>query len=108
MEKNGLVTRIEVDVIAFAQQFPASVIENPNFLINECVKYLLPVDLSTDQKNIIKFQSLLSTGQPDYYWYDAWVAFIAAPNDASLRNIIKNRLRSMLLTIVQYAEYQLM
>ena len=108
MEKNGLVTRIEVDCIAFVQQFSLATILNPNLLINECVTYLLPVDLSANQKNIIKFQSLLNTAQPDYYWSDAWQDYVGSPNDENLRNIVKTRLRTMLLTIVQYAEYQLM
>ena len=109
LTKNGLTTRFEVDCIAFVQQFPNTTCEDPNLLINECIKYLLPLDLSATQKATIKAQTLLSgSGQTtDYYWSSAWGTYIANPNDAN-RTIVNTRLKSLLLTIVEFAEYQLM
>jgi uncharacterized protein (DUF1800 family) len=107
MIRNGLTTRIEVDHIAFAKQFSNTICEDPNLLVSECIKYLLPIDLSLTQKNIIKTQSLLSGQTTDYYWTGAWTDYISNPSAAN-ETIVKTRLRSLLITIVQYAEYQLM
>jgi hypothetical protein len=108
MTKNGLTTRIEVDIIWFVRQFPNAICLDPNSLVSECIKYLLPIDLSLDQKNIIKAQSLLSGQSTDYYWTNAWAAYTSNPSDVTNETIVKTRLRSLLLTIVEYAEYQLM
>lgn len=102
---NGLTTRIEVDVILWTQQFPNSSISNPDLLVDLCVKHLLPVDLSATFKNTLKVQNLL-TGQTDNnYWTSAWNNYISNPTNTS---IVKPRLKSLLLTITQLAEYQLM
>jgi Protein of unknown function (DUF1800) len=105
---NGLTTRIEIDAIAFVQQFGNAICEDPNLLVNECIKYLLPIDLSLAQKNTTKTQTLLSGQSSDYYWTGAWIDYIGAPTNVGFRDIVKNRLKNMLLTIVEYAEYQLM
>ncbi|MBL7739860.1 MAG: DUF1800 family protein [Chitinophagaceae bacterium] len=105
---NGLVTNIKVNVIAFAQQFDNATCSDPNLLIGAFVKYLLPVDLSTDQKNAIKLQTLLSGQALDSYWTTAWANYIGAPGNSSYTNIVTTRLKNLLTTIVQLAEYQLM
>ncbi len=108
IEKNGLTTRIEVDSIAFVKQFSNAICEDPNLLVSECIKYLLPIDLSLIQKNTIKSQTLLSNQTSDYYWTDAWADYNSDPNNVDFASIVKTRLRDMLLNIVQLAEYQLM
>ena len=108
IEKNNLTTRIEAKAIEYVQQFPAAIIEDPGLLVSECIKYLLPVDLSPGQKDIIKTQTLLSNQASDYYWTGAWTNYLVDPSNDANMNIVKNRLRNLLLTIVQYAEYQLM
>jgi uncharacterized protein (DUF1800 family) len=107
IEKNGYITRMEVDVIAFVKQFPTAICEDPNLLINECIKYLLPIDFSLSAKNAIKTQTLLTGQDADYYWTGAWRSYINDPSDMNLQ-IVKTRVRSLLLTIVEFAEYQLM
>jgi len=107
VEKNGLTTRLEIDVIAFVKQFPDTICEDPNLLINECIKYLVPIDFSVTAKNAIKTQTLLTGQDADYYWTGAWRSFIQNPTDMN-QQIVKTRLRSLLLTITEFAEYQLM
>jgi hypothetical protein len=107
LDKNGLTTRMEVDVIAFVKQFPNATCEDPNLLVNECIKYLLPIDFSLSAKNAIKTQTLLTGQDSDYYWTGAWTSYINDPTDMNLQ-IVKTRVRSLLLTIVEFAEYQLM
>jgi uncharacterized protein (DUF1800 family) len=100
--------QIEIDFIAFVKQFPATTCQNPNLLIDICVQYLLPIDLSTDQKNKIKTKTLLSNQAADYYWTNSWNDYLANPNDMIKTDEVKKRLKEMLLTIVDLAEYQLM
>lgn len=107
IEKNGVMTRMEVDVIAFVKQFPNTVCEDPNLLVNECIQYLVPIDFSLNAKNAIKTQTLLTGQDSDYYWTRAWQSYISNPNEMTL-SIVKTRIRSLLLTIVEFAEYQLM
>ncbi len=107
LEKNGLTTRIEVDVLAFVKQFPNPTCEDPNLLVSKCIEYLLPIDLSVVAQNAIKKQTLLTGQDADYYWSGAWRSYINTPNEMT-ESIVKTRVRSLLLTIVELAEYQLM
>lgn len=105
---NGLTTRIEVDVIAWVSQFSPTVVPDPDALVNECVKYLLPVDLSAAVKTNLKVQNLLSNQTNNSYWTTAWLNYTSNPTNASYTAIVKTRLKSLLLAITQLAEYQLM
>ena len=105
---NGLTTRIEVDVIAWVSQFSPATVEDPDALVNECVTYLLPVDLSSTAKTNLKVQNLLSNQVQNYYWSDAWNNYISNPTNNGFKNIVKSRLKSLLLAITQLSEYQLM
>jgi uncharacterized protein (DUF1800 family) len=105
---NGLVTLIKVEPIAYVQQFTSIDISNPNELVAECLKYLLPVDLSLTQKNAIKQQTLLYQQITDGYWTVAWINYVGAPTNASYKSLVTDRLKNLLYTIVQLAEYQLM
>ena len=107
IEKNGVTTRMEVNVIAFVKQFPNATCEDPNLLVSECINYLLPIDLSLTAKNAIKTQTLLTGQASDGYWTGAWKTYQSNPNEMT-ESIVKTRIRSLLLTIVELAEYQLM
>ncbi len=105
---NGLTTNIKVNVIAFAQQFGNTICADPNLLVAACIKYLLSVDLSAGQQATIKLQTLLSGQTTDGYWTTAWNNYIGAPTNTTYVNTVTSRLKSLLTTIVQLAEYQLM
>lgn len=105
---NGLSTHIEVDVIAYVQQFGNTICQDPDLLTAECIKYLLPIDLSTTQKDSLKFQTLLSGQSNNAYWTNAWNTYLADTTNNTNRNIVKSRLKGLLFTITQLAEYQLM
>ncbi len=106
-KENNYIDFIQIDVIAFVKQFNDSIIQDPNLLISECIKYLLPIDLSLDQKNLLKTKNLLGGQTADYYWTGAWSDYSSNPNDINL-SVVKPRLQFMLLDIVELAEYQLM
>lgn len=103
-----LTTNIKVDVIAFVQQFANATIQDPNLLVSECIKYLLPIDLSSDQRDAIKKSTLLYQQITDAYWTTAWNNYTGAPTNASFKSIVTDRLKNLLYTIVQLAEFQLM
>jgi uncharacterized protein (DUF1800 family) len=105
---NGLTTRIEVDVIAWVKQFPNATCANPDLLVDQCIKYLLPIDLSTTVKNTLKSQNLLSNQTDNNYWTSAWNNYMGNPTNTTYANTVKTRLKSLLVTITQLAEYQLM
>lgn len=105
---NGLTTRIEVDVIAWVSQFSAATIADPDALVSECIKYLLPIDLSVEAKSNLKVQNLLSNQVNNSYWTTAWNNYSNNPTNVSYTNTVKSRLKSLLVAITQLSEYQLM
>ena len=105
---NLLTTRIEVDIIGFIQQFSPAICANPDLLVAESIQYLLPIDISSTQKEQIKIQSLLSNQTSNDYWTSAWTLYLNDTSNTTNRNIVKSRLKSLLVTLTQLAEYQLM
>ncbi|RTZ07936.1 DUF1800 domain-containing protein [Flavobacterium bomense] len=102
---NLLTTRIEVDIIGFIQQFSPAICA---LLVAESIQYLLPIDISSTQKEQIKIQSLLSNQTSNDYWTSAWTLYLNDTSNTTNRNIVKSRLKSLLVTLTQLAEYQLM
>ncbi len=105
---NLLTTRIEVDLIGFIQQFSPAICADPDLLVAECILYLLPIDVSSTQKEQIKIQSLLSNQTSNDYWNSAWTLYLNDPSNTTNKNSVKSRLKSLLVTLTQLAEYQLM
>ena len=90
------------------QQFSNATIVDPNLLVSKCILYLLPVDLSQAQRDTIKLQTLLYQQVTDAYWTGAWNNYALNPTSASFKAIVTDRLKNLLYTLVQLAEYQLM
>lgn len=96
--------QLKIDHIAFASQFDNP--GNPNQLIDDVVAILLPMEISTAQKQFIK--SILLSGQAnDFYWTAAWQAYLANPTNQMLYEAVSFRLASMHKYIMNLAEYQL-
>ena len=55
---------------------------NPNDLIDDALKYIFRNQLSSESKKAIKTQILLSNQLYDYYWTNAWMAYVASPTTA--------------------------
>jgi hypothetical protein len=96
-------TRIKIDSIEYNKLFsnPA----NPNDVVSNFIKYLLPKDLSIDQKNYMK-SILLSNQTSDFYWTNAWNAYINNPVSAN-EMIVRSRLDTLINYITSLEEYQL-
>ncbi len=96
--------RAQFNCVAFAQSLSNP--GNPNDLIDESVKLLFRNDLSIQSKAQIKTQILLSGQQWDYYWTNAWMAWVSSPTTANF-NIINTRLKSFYQYLFNLSEYQL-
>jgi uncharacterized protein (DUF1800 family) len=94
-----------VDLIQWARQSSAP--GNPNTLVADTIKFLLPVDLSATKKAQIKTQTLLSGQATDGYWTGLWNQYNTNPTDQGLYGQVTNRLRNLYFTIIRLAEFQL-
>jgi uncharacterized protein (DUF1800 family) len=79
---------------------------NPNDLVNDIMQYVYRLNLSPQVKQQTKTQLLLSNQQYDYYWTNAWDAYIAAPTAPNF-NIINTRLKDLFRYLMNLSEYQL-
>ncbi len=111
LSTNGFTTgstQIKFDSIAWAQQFSAATVQDPDLLLNTVVQYLLSVDLLATYKNDIKVQTLLGGQVTNNYWTTAWTNYAGTPANTSFATIVRTRLNSLFTTLLQLAEYQLM
>jgi uncharacterized protein (DUF1800 family) len=100
--RNG--KKIIFDPVQYVKQFNNP--GNPNDLIDDVLKYLYRIDLSDESKKMIKTQILLSNQQWDYYWTNAWLAYINSPVAANF-NVVNNRLKQLFQYFFNLSEYQL-
>ena len=100
--RNGF--RMQFDFVAYAKTLTNP--GNPDDLISEALKYLYRMDISPQIRQQMKIQMLLSNQLYDYYWTNAWNAYIANPTTANF-NIINTRLKDLFRYIMDLSEYQL-
>jgi uncharacterized protein (DUF1800 family) len=100
--RNGF--RVQFNCVAFAQSLPNP--GNPNDLIEDALKLFFRNDLSAQSKAQIKTQILLTGQQWDYYWTNAWAAYISNPTTANF-NTVNTRLKSLFQYFFNLSEYQL-
>ncbi|MGQ0738676.1 MAG: DUF1800 domain-containing protein [Bacteroidota bacterium] len=100
--RNGF--RVQFNCVAFAQTLPNP--GNPNDLIDDALKYFYRNDISAQSKAQIKTQILLTNQQWDYYWTNAWAAYMSNPSAANF-NTVNTRLRSLFQYFFNLSEYQL-
>jgi len=96
---------IRIDPTLFAKAMPNP--GDPNELISDSIKYLFRLPLQQASKDQVKKDILLSGQTSDFYWTNAWTAYIANPNDVTNANIVKSRLTSLYQYLMKLAEYQL-
>lgn len=100
--RNG--KKLFFDLVAYAQTLlnPG----NPNDLIDELLDQMFVMDLSNESKRQIKTTILLSGQQYDYYWTNAWNAWLASPTQSNF-NTVNNRLKELFKYLLSLSEYQL-
>jgi len=96
--------RMQFDFIAYAKLLSNP--GNPNDLIDDALRYLYKLSLSPQVKQQMKTQMLLSNQLYDYYWTNAWMAYIASPTTANF-NIVNTRLKDLFRYLMNLSEYQL-
>ena len=95
---------LRIDHIPFASQFDKP--EDPNELIDDVVRLLLPQPISDTKKLLLK--NILLSGLPnDGYWTAAWFDFINNPNDPMAVEVVTVRLTILHNYILKLPEYQL-
>ncbi|MBC8145053.1 MAG: DUF1800 domain-containing protein [bacterium] len=92
-----------IDVIGFVKTLSDP--SNANALIDDATQLLLPVRLSSAQRDAIN--DILLPGLPDYEWTVEWNAFTADETNSSKRTVIETKLRALFKHILAMAEYQL-
>lgn len=100
--RNG--QKIIIDPVAFTKKLPNP--SDPNALINDALKVLYRIDISATTKAALKKQILLSNQDPDFYWTNAWIAYINNPINANYQ-VVYLRLRDLYKYFMNLAEYQL-
>lgn len=96
--------RVIFNLVPYVQQFSNP--GNPGDLIDDALKYLFRNQLSFETKKTIKIQILLSNQLYDYYWTNAWMAYISSPTTANF-NVVNNRLKQLFQYFFNLSEYQL-
>ena len=96
--------RMQFDFVAYAKTLSNP--GNPNELIDDALKNIYRLSLSPQVKQQTKTQILLSNQQNDYYWTNAWDAYIANPSTANF-TIINTRLKDLFRYLMALSEYQL-
>jgi uncharacterized protein (DUF1800 family) len=101
--RNG--KKIVYDCVALAKLLSNP--SDPNRLIDDLVGLFLGVPISEASKTQLKLQILLSGQTSDYYWTNAWNAYIAEPTNTGNFNIVNTRLKELCKYLMNLAEYQL-
>ena len=96
---------IKIDPIAFASQLSNP--GDPNVLIDDSLAILYRVPVTDTSRNTIKTNILLSGQTSDYYWTNAWNAYLANPTDSMAYQTVYTRLRDLYRYFMNLAEYQL-
>lgn len=100
--RNGF--RVRFDCVEFAKTLSNP--GNPNDLMEEALSILYRNDLLPQTKGQIKTQILLTGQQYDYYWTNAWAAYISNPTTANY-NTVNLRLKTLFQYFFNLSEYQL-
>lgn len=96
---------VKIDALAFTQKLPNP--SDPNALVNDAVALLYRMPISDTTKQMIKQQILLSNQTSDYYWTNAWNAYLAEPSNEMVANVVNTRLKGFYQYLMNMAEYQL-
>ncbi|MGC4038210.1 MAG: DUF1800 domain-containing protein [Chitinophagaceae bacterium] len=98
-------TTIQIDTLAFTQLLSNP--SDPNALVNDVVTLLYRMPISDATKQMVKQQILLSNQTSDYYWTNAWNAYLAEPTNEMVVNVVSSRLKGLYQYLMNMAEYQL-
>lgn len=98
-------TALKIDAVAFARLFPSP--GDPNKLVSDTTDILLRAPLSDNSKELLKRTILLSNQAQDYYWTQAWQAYVNNPADMAAYTTVNSRLQALFKYIMNLPEYHL-
>lgn len=94
----------QLDVLGAVAQLPDA--GDPDALIDTVLNWMYSIEVSGEFRDQLK--SILLSGQvSDYYWTDAWGAYLLNPDDPMASDVVRHRLQTFFYTILHQAEYQL-
>ena len=96
---------IKIDPALFAKMMSNP--GDPNILISDSIQYLFRLPLLQASRDQLKKDILLSGQSQDFYWTNAWDAYIANPNNTANATIVKTRLKDLYQYLLKLAEFQL-
>ena len=94
-----------IDPVAFTKTLTNP--GDPNVLITEALGVLYRISFSQAARDQVKTDILLSGQTNDYYWTNAWNAYIANPSDMMALQAVYTRLRDLYKYFMNLAEYHL-
>jgi hypothetical protein len=97
--------KIIINAVDFTKTLPNPA--DPNALIDDVLSIISRVPMSASAKQTIKTQILLSGQTSDYYWSNAWNAYLANTSDTTNFNIVNGRLKALYQYLMDLPEYQL-
>jgi hypothetical protein len=101
----GSGKKLLIDPVKFTALFGTRAAD-PNFLIADVLQLLYRVPQIQRFTDYLK-SILLSNQTSDYYWTDAWNAYLAAPTNAMALNAVTTRLTAFYKHIVNQPDYHL-
>jgi hypothetical protein len=94
-----------VDVLVYSRKMSSQ--RDPNKLIEEISLHLLGLPISSQHRDQLKKDILLTGQTEDYYWSNAWDTYIATPANETNTKYVKNALTSLIRYMIELPEYQL-
>ncbi|WP_299555413.1 DUF1800 family protein [Seonamhaeicola sp.] len=98
--------RADLDTVLFVEnKIDANAAQDPNTLVSSLTDLMFPESVDTDRINY--FKTFLIGNADDYYWTGAWLQYINTHSEDD-KNTVKTRLDSLIVALVNAAEFQLM
>ena len=98
-------TLLKIDAVGFASRLPAP--QDPNRLIEDSLSILLRPPLSDSSVTLLKQSILLGGLTTDIYWTNAWLDYLANPNDMAAYGVVDTKLRTLYKYLMNLPEYHL-
>lgn len=96
-------SRIRIDVFDFVASMDNPF--DPNDLIDEFARALMPQPLTDNQRKLLK--EVILPGLPDDVWGMEYVLYLENPDDMQRANIMETKLRDLLRTMMNMPEFYL-
>ncbi|MEO5682090.1 MAG: DUF1800 domain-containing protein [Chitinophagaceae bacterium] len=96
-------TTVKINSISYNMQFPNP--QDPNEVVRNFCRYLLPQDVSAAQTAYMK--NILVKQGADHYWSDAWNTYVYDTSNDIARVTVQERLNDLIRHIITLEEYQL-